>query len=113
MVEGNDGVHQLVQTLAESRFKFQGFQRDRPGSDQELGMIVSQVRRRLSLAVIKAQVDCLLSKLHQVGPGNQQLAKSRVLAVREDDRMTRERSSQWIRIVEGVRTLTRGFFKTS
>ena len=88
-------------------------QRGRPGSDQELGVIVSQVRRRLYLAVIKAQVDCLLSKLHQVGPGNQKLAKSRVWAVREDETMTRERSSKWMRRVEGVRTLTRGFFKTA
>ena len=66
----SEGVHQLIQTLAESRLKFQGLQRGRPGSDQELGLLVGQVRRRLSLVAVKAQVDCLLAKLHQVGPGN-------------------------------------------
>ena len=60
--EASEGVHQLVQTLAEARLKYQGLQRGRPGSDQELGMLVGQVRRRLSLVAVKAQVDCLLAK---------------------------------------------------
>ena len=111
--ESSEGVHQLVQTLAESRLKFQGLQRGRPGSEQELGQIVGQDRRRISLAAVKAQVDCLLSKMHQVGPGNTQLAKRRVWAVREDERMTRERGAQWLRRVEGVHTLRKGFIKTA
>ena len=106
-------MHQLVQTLAESRLKYQGLQRGRPGSEQELGILVSQVRRRLSMVAVKAQVECLLSKLLQVGPGNKQLARSRVWAVKEDERMARERGSQWLRRIEGVHTLTRGFFKTA
>ena len=39
------------------------------------------------MVAIKAQVDCLLGKLHQVGPGNRQLAKKRVWAIAEDQRM--------------------------
>ena len=65
------------------------------------------------MAAVKAQVDCLLSKLHQVGPGNTQLAKRRVWAVREDERMTRERGAQWLRRIEGVHTLRKGFIKTA
>ena len=38
--EASEGVHRLVQTLAESRLKYQGLQRGRPGSDQELGLLV-------------------------------------------------------------------------
>ena len=111
--EGSEGVHQLVQTIAEARLKFQGLQKGRPGSDQELGLLVGQVRRRLSLVAVKAQVDCLLAKLHQVGPGNAQLAKKRSWAIQEDQRMARERSAQWIRRVEGVHTLRKGFIKTA
>ena len=55
----------------------------------------------------------MLGKLHQVGPGNKQLAKRRVWAVREDERMARERGAQWIRRVEGVQTLRKGFIKTA
>ena len=111
--EGSEQVHQLVQTLAESRLKFQGLQLGRPGSDQELGVLVGQVRRRLSLVAIQAQVECLLSKLHQVGPGNVQLAKRRTWAILEDQRMTQERSAQWMRRIEGIHTLRRGFIKTA
>ena len=91
--EASEGVHELVQTLAETRLKYQGLQQGRPGSDRELGVLVGQVRRRLSMAVIKAQVDCLLAKIHQVGPGNTQLAKKRDWAILEDLRMARERSA--------------------
>jgi hypothetical protein len=109
--EASEGVHLLVQTLAEARLKYQGLQRGRPGSDQELGLLVGQVRRRLSLVAVKAQVDCLLAKLHQVGPGNTQLAKKRTWAILEDQRMARERGAQWLRRVEGVQTIRKGFIK--
>ncbi len=88
-------------------------QKGKPGSGAELGVLVSQIRIRLSLASIKVQVDCLLSKIHLVGPGNQQMAKRREWALREDERMSRERSAQWLRKIEGVHTLRKGFIKTA
>ena len=111
--EASEGVHHLVQTLAESRLKYQGLQRGRPGSDQELGVLVGQVRRRLSLVAVKAQVDCLLAKLHQVGPGNQQLTKKISWAILEDQGMAKERGAKWLRQVEGVHTLRKGAIKTA
>ena len=110
---GSEQVHQLVQVLAESRLRFQGLQQGRPGSDQELGVLVGQIRRRLSMAAVQAQVDCLLSKLHQVGPGNVQLAKRRTWAIKEDQRMNLERNAQWMRRIEGIHTLRKGFIKTA
>ena len=73
----------------------------------------TKVRKVLLLAVTKAQVDCLLAKIHQVGPGNTQFAKKRDWAIYEDLRMVRKRSAQWLRQVEGVHTLRRGFIKTA
>ena len=75
--EANQDVHDLVEILARARLKFQVLSEGRPdgGSDQELAMIVAQIRRLLSVSAIKAQVGCLLGRLHQVGPGNKQLAK--------------------------------------
>ena len=64
------------------------------------------------MVVFKAQVDCLLGNLHQVGPGNRQSAKKRVWAIAEDQRMAKERGAQWLRRVEGVHTLQKGFFKS-
>ena len=57
------------------------------------------------MAAVKAQVECLLAKVHQVGPGNTQLAKRREWAVREDERMKKERGAQWICRVEGVQAM--------
>ena len=53
-----------------------------------------------------------LGKLHQVGPGNKMMAKRRVWAINEDQRMSRERGAQWLRRVEGVHSIRKGFFKT-
>ena len=48
---------------------------------------------------------------HQVGPGNKQLDKKREWAVWQDEKMRRERHSQWIRKIEGVNTLRKGMIK--
>ena len=106
-------MHKLVNIIAESRLKHQGLKFGKPGSKYELGMLVGQVRRRLSVATLKAQVNCLLSRLHQVGPGNSQLAKKREWAVAEDERMRLERKAQWMRKYEGIQTLRRGFIVTA
>jgi hypothetical protein len=111
--EASESVHHLVQKLADSRLAFQGLQRGRPGHSAELGILTGQIRRRLSLVAIKAQTECLLSKLHQVGPGNQLMAKRRQWAVQEDDRMKRERDAQWLRRIEGIHTLRKGHIKTA
>ena len=111
--EASQDVHTLVDILARARLKFQVLSEGRPdgGSDQELAMVVAQIRRLLSVVAIKAQVGCLLGRLHQVGPGNKQLAKKREWAVRQDEKMRRERHSQWIRKIEGVNTLRKGMIK--
>ena len=72
-----------------------------------------QIRRRLSVTAVKAQVGCLLSRIHQVGPGNKQLAKKRQWAIQEDERMKQERYSQWMRRIEGVTSLRKGMIKTA
>ena len=111
--EGSRDVHMLVDILSKSRLKHQMLEQGRPdgGSDNELALIVSQIRRKLSLTAVKAQVSCLLSRLHQVGPGNKQLAKKRQWATQQEEKMRRERYSQWIRRIEGVNTLRKGIIK--
>ena len=77
------------------------------------GLQKDKIRRLLSVTAVKAQVGCLLGRLHQVGPGNKQLAKKREWALLQDNRMKRERHSQWIRKIEGVNTLRRGMIKVA
>ena len=99
----------------ENDFNFQVLAEGRPegGSDQEKAIIVGQIRRRLSLAAIKAQVECLLDRIHQAGVGNKQLAKKRERALIQDEKMRRERNAQWVRNVEGVRLVRKGAIKTA
>ena len=67
----------------------------------------------LSQVVVKAQVECLLNRLHQVGPGSKAMVQRREWAAREDQLMKRERQAQWLRRAEGVFTLRKGAIKTA
>ena len=112
--EASKDVHTLVDVLAKSRLKHQLQDAGRPdeGSDNELAVITGQIRRTLSQTVVKSQVNCLLSRIHQVGPGNKQLAKKRQWTLQQDEKMRKERSAQWIRRIEGVNTLRKGMIRT-
>ena len=67
--EGSEEVHNLITCLADARLKKVGLQRGRPGSDQELAIITSQLRRRISRATIIANYTLLLERMTQVGAG--------------------------------------------
>ena len=67
--EGSEDLHDLVQKLAESRVGAMGLRRGREGSEEELGIIVGQIRRSLSTTFVRAQSQCLLSRLNCVGQG--------------------------------------------
>ena len=112
--EGSSDVHELVGVIAKSRLKHQLLAEGRPddGSNNELALITGQVRRMLSQTAVKAQVSCLLSRIHQVGPGNKQIAKKRQWALQQDEKMRKERSAQWIRRIEGVNTLRKGMIRS-
>ena len=45
--EASEGVHRLAQTISEAGLKFLGLQQGRSGSDNELGVIIGQVRKQL------------------------------------------------------------------
>ena len=111
--EASEHVHELVDTMAKSRVQSQERTRGTPGNKHELGLITAQIRRRLSQVVIKAQVECLLGRLHQVGPGTKAMLQRRDWALREEQAMKRERDAQWLRRTEGVFTLRKGQIKTA
>ena len=98
--EGSEGVHNLIQTLAESRSAYVGQRSGHQRNASGIGIIVGQIRRRLSMIVMKAQVDCLISKIHQIESGSKSKVKRRQWALIEDERMARERHAQWLRRIE-------------
>ena len=111
--EASEGVHTLIEQLATSRLDSRQRTRGRPGNKQELGLIRAQIHRRLSLAAVKAQVECLLSRLHQVGPGSKAMQQRREWEARENEMMKREQQAQWLRKIEGIQTLRKGAILTA
>ena len=67
--EASEGVHELVHVLANSRLKAEGMQQGRQTESGELGVLVGQIRRILSVTAVRAQAECLLSRLRNVWSG--------------------------------------------
>ena len=61
--EGSKDLHNLVKTLAESKVARQARSKGREASDNELGVVVAQVRKYLSTSFIRAQSLCLQNRL--------------------------------------------------
>ena len=60
---GSHDLHSLVRTLAKSKAAARSGARGWQGSDQELGLIMGEIRRALSLDFVRAQALCLLTRL--------------------------------------------------
>ena len=108
--EGSQDLHELVQNLAECKVMAMGLRRGRESSEEELGIIVGQIRRALSTTAVRAQAQCLLSRLNCLGNGFAQAARRRKWAVVEEERMKKERQAQWLGRERGQNLIRRGQF---
>ena len=70
--EGSEDLHTLVQVLAQSKVDSVGRARGRPASDSELSIAVGQVRRRLSMACVRANMNCLITRMSLLGEAAKQ-----------------------------------------
>ena len=105
--EGSEDLHSLVQTIAESKVSSMGLASGR----SELGVIVGQVRRMISTVSVRAQVQCLLSRVNMIGEeGVTRASKRRQWVAIEEERMRCERLAQWIGRVRGQNIVRRGEF---
>ena len=105
--EGSEGVKKLLCSFAKSRLRSQGLRKGSPEAVKELGLVTGYLRRRLSTAVIKANVQCLLERMVMVGEGIGQAGKRRQWARQEEERARLDREEQWLERVTG-RSLWRG-----
>ena len=108
--EGSEEVHNLISRLADAHLKKVGLQRGRAGSDQELAIITSQLRRRISSATIRANYTLLLERMAQVGSGAARAETRRDWVRAEEERMKRDREAQWLARVRGVGLVHKGRF---
>ena len=108
--EGSEDLHNLVHTLALQRANTVGLARGRPASEEEIGMIVGQVRRRLSVACVRANKACLLSRLSVIGEAARQAHDRRQGQSMAEEIMRREQQAQWLGRVRHHGVAHRGAF---
>ena len=108
--EVSEGVHNLMDKLSRQRLSKEGLAVGRQGSGRRLGEIMGQLRRRLSLATVKANTDCLLARLSLVGDGATQAGKRRSWQRREEHQMKQDREGFWRALVSGRSVVQKGKF---
>ena len=86
-------------------------QREGECGEGELAGIVGEVRRRLSLAAVKAQADCLLNRMSSIGKGAVAAEKRRQWAMWEEDRWMKGEKAHWVSQKNSKQILRQGFFK--
>ena len=99
--EVTEGVHELVHHLADSRLNAEGLQQGRESAKGELGLVVGQVRRILSVTAtaVRAQAECLLSRLRSVESGAAGAAYGRRQGTMREEMnwvRVRERPRWWV-----------------
>ena len=102
--EGSEDLHHLIQIMAESRIACVDLSRGQasPMAREDLSVVVGQIRRRLSVATIRATYGCLLSRLTMIGEGQKEANARRQWRGHEERIMREEREAQWHRKIRGL-----------
>ena len=87
--------------MADSQLKAKGLAQGREESNQERAIILSGMRRQVSLVAAKAYSACLLDRVARVGEEHRHAAKRRSWQKREVEKMEAERKAYWNAYVRG------------
>ena len=87
-----------------------GLARGRPATEAELGVVVGQVRRRLSVAFVRANMSCLRARMSLLGEPARQAQGRRQGLGWEEERMRRELQAQWLGRIRHHGVAHRGAF---
>ena len=94
-------LHLLVQICAESWVDNLGRSTGRPEFEGQLSVITSQYRRLLSSCIVRAQAQCLISRVGVIAPQAREAAQRREVAGRMERAMREERRAQWMASLRG------------
>ena len=106
--EVSEGVHELIQVVAQSRLRAVGLQKGRVSEKGELGVLVGRIRKQLSVAAVRTQADCLITRLGNVGEGTGAAGKRRGNVIRWERRWEKEMQAEMVCERQGRRILRRG-----
>ena len=101
-------LHNLVQICAESKVDHLCRSTGRPELEGQLSVIVSQYRRLLSTCIVRAQAQCLLSRLRVISPAARDAALRREMATRRERELREEKRAQWMASLAGPGWARRG-----
>ena len=102
---GCPGVHTMVSLLAAARVRTLA-----QPSPYQLGLETSTIRKRLSIASVRASCTLLLSRMGQVGEGSGLASSRRSWQRQEERRMMLQRESDWLVTTSGREVVRRGQF---
>ena len=105
--EVSEDLHYLINTMAEARVQKSQLQAGQVSGESELGTVVGEYRRLVSVASVKAQSECLLSRLNQKGEGQEAADRRRKQVVWGEEKLRRQLLAQKIAWVQGKRGLAR------
>ena len=91
----------FIQDCAEARVAYLTRATGRQESERLLGMIVGQYRRLISTTAVRAQALCLLARVGLITPAAREAAGRRMVAMRREEEMRRERRAQWMASLSG------------
>ena len=110
--EASEDMHNLIQAMAESRVATVDLQTEHHGSGEreDISVVIGQLRRRLSVATVRANINCLLARLSLVGEGTRPAMRRRQWQKKEELQMRQEMVAQWHRKIRGHGITHRGEF---
>ena len=108
--ELSDGGHFLLDAMAASRVAYEERSTGLLSKDKAArkGEVQGELRRQLSTVNLRAGMQLLLNRLHQVGEGARLQSKAHEWTLREEERMREEREGQWAARVRGRTLLKKG-----
>ena len=99
--EGSKDLHNLVKVIGDCQLTAKSRALGRSLSDNELGQIITQIRKFLSTSFITAQSLCLINRLCFLGDGAKAAAGRRDMARREEESRRRDREAHYQAHIRG------------
>ena len=94
-------LYQLLRVFAEARVAATGRARGYEAGPGELGKVMGEIRRAMSVEVVRGHAICLLERLAHLGPGARAADQRRALAMRLEERRRRERQAYSLAYQQG------------
>ena len=94
--EGSKDLHSLIEICVESEVQHLIRSTGQAEMEGQRSVLTSQFRRLISTGIVRAQAQCLLSRVGVISPAARQAAQRREGAARRERQRQEERRAQWM-----------------